>query len=314
MMLALVGVALGLLVLPAITARVGRRLPPREWAWLCAAALGAGLALLEIGLVLRAAPPALRAVGVGWLASACERLLGPLVAGGPALGWAAGSGALALPTVAVVVWRRERRTRRRLAGELWLGERRVVAGHAVVVLPVTRPLALSFELAKHDQVIVVSEGLVRALEDSQTEAVVRHEAAHLRWGHQRLLTLANVAERTLGRLPAVARSAAELHLAVERWADEQAAQPSPESRRAVRDSLVALAGLSPVAGVAGFADADTVAARLLALESPPARPPVSQHALLYLPGTVAGLVATPAVVTWGNHLQTVLVMSGRCSI
>lgn len=314
MVLALVGVALALVVLPGLTVRIGRRLQPREWGRLCATALGGGLALLEGVLVLRAAPPALRALGVEWLASACERLLGPLLAGGPALSWAAGAASLALPLSAAVVWRRARRLRLRLVDELWLGEHRVVARHPVVVLPVARPLAVSFELPQHEQVIVLSEGLLQALDASQVEAVVRHEAAHLRCQHQRLLTLASVAEQVLGWLPPVARSAAELRLALERCADEDAAGPSPAARQAVRDSLVTLAGLSRMPGVAGFADAGTVAVRILALESPPQRPPVSHHALLYVPGGVAGLVATPALVTWGNHLHMVLAMSGRCSI
>ncbi len=314
MILALVGVALALLAAPGLTGRVGRRLPPREWTWLCAAAVTGGLVLLEVAVLLRAAPPALRALGVGWLASACERLLGPLLAGGPALSWAAGAAAVALPAIAVVVWRRGRRVRRGLAGELWLGERRSVAGHPVVVLPVARALALSFAPTKHERVIVISEGLLAALGPPQVEAVVRHEAAHLRHGHQRMLMAAAVAECAMGWLPTVGRSAAELHLAVERWADEWAAQPSPAARSALRDSLVTLAGVSAAAGVAAFADAATVAARIMALDSPPPRPPVTQHALLYLPGGAAGLVATPALAAWVNHMHMVLAMSGRCSV
>lgn len=313
MILALVAVALALLALPGLTGRVGRRLPPREWTWLCAAALTGGLVLLEVAVLLRAAPPALRALGVRWLASACERLVGPLLAGGPVLSWVAGAAAVALPAAAVVVWRQGKRVRRGLAAELWLGERRSVAGHAVVVLPVSRALALSFAPTRHDGVIVISEGLLVALAPLQVEAVVRHEAAHLRHGHQRLLVVAAVAAGALGWVPTIGRSAAELHLAVERWADEWAAQSSPATRNALRDSLVALAGVYPAAGVAAFADAGTLAARIMALESPPPRPPVTQHALLYLPGGAAGLVAAPALASWANHLHMVLAMSGRCS-
>lgn len=313
-MLAVVGVALTLLALPGITRPVGRRLPPPEWAWLCALSLAGGLALLELALVLRSAPPVLRAMGVGWLASACERLLGPLLAGGPALSWAAGAAAGAMPAAAALAWRQGARMRRRLAAELWLAERRVIGGHTVVLLPVERPFAASFECGQHGQAIVVSDSLLSALEPAQAEAVVRHEAAHLRCGHQRLLTLATAAEMVLGWFPAVAGSAAELRLAVERWADEQAALPSPAARRAVRDSLVVLAGLASGPGLATFADARTVAARITALEAPPPRPPLGQHALLYLPGSVAGLVAMPALLAWGRHFHMVLMMSGRCPI
>lgn len=314
MMLAVVGAALVLVALPGIFERVGRRLASREWTWLCAGALAAGLALLEIGMVLRSAPPVLRAVGVGGLARACERLLGPLLTGGPTVGWAAGAAAIALAGAVGLSRRSLRDVRRRVAAELWLGERRVVAGHPVVVLPVARPLALSFEHRRHRQVIVVSNGLLDALSPTQVAAVVRHEAAHLRYRHQRLLTLATVADRVLGWLPPVARSAAALHLAVERWADEEAARPSPAARQAVRDSLLTLAGLCPVAGVAGFADVSTLAARITALESPPPPPPVSQHVLLYLPGSAVGLVAGPALLAWGDQVRMVLAMAGRCPI
>ncbi len=314
MIVALVGVAVVLLVLPGLTDRVGRRLAPMEWAWLCAVALAGGLVLLEVALVSRAAPPVLRAIGVASLASACERLLGPLLPGGLVGSWAAAASALMLPVVAAAQWRRGWRVRHRLAGDLWLGHRRVVAGHDVVVLPVTRPFALSFEHSGSERVIVASDGLFGALTPAQAQAVVRHEAAHLRHGHQRLLTLASVVQRALGWLPGVTRSAGALHLAVERWADEDAAAASSEARMAVRDSLLALAGVATAVGVAGFADASTVAARIAALEAPPPRPSVGRHVLLYLPGSVAGVVAAPALVSWGNHVHMVVAMSGRCSI
>lgn len=64
-----------------------------------------------------------------------------------------------------------------------------------------RPLALSFELPHQEQFIVLSEGLLHALDASQAQAVVRHEAAHLRSRHQRLRTLASVPEQALGWLP-----------------------------------------------------------------------------------------------------------------
>lgn len=313
-MLAVLVAAVVLLTLPGISVRAGRRLPPKEWTWLCVTAVGGGLVLLEAGLVLRGAPPVLRAAGVAWLAKACERMLGPLLAGGPAASWVAGAGAVAIPMASVLVLRTGRRVRRRLTAELWLGELRLIAGYAVVVLPIRRPLAFSFDLGNHQQVIVASDGLFGALGPSHSEVVLRHEAAHLRHRHQRLLALSTVAERVLGWFPGVTRSAAALNLGVERWADEDAAGSSPAGRLAVRNSLLALAGLSPVEGVAPFADAKTVAARLVALESPPLRPSFSQRAPLYLPGGAAGLAATPALLAWGSHMHMVLAMSGRCSI
>lgn len=312
-LLAVVGAAAALVALPGALDRFGRRLRPWEWGWLSTIGLGGGLVLLEAVLLLRAAPTLLRAGGVVWLATACERVLQPLVAGGPVVGWAAALGAVALPASAAVHWRRGRRLRARLAGDLWLGERRVIGGHPVVVLPIARPMALSFEHHGAPS-IIVSDGLLRVLDDAQVEAVVRHEAAHLRHAHQRLLTVAAVAEGVLGWLPPVARTAGAVRLAVERWADEEAAASAAGGRHAVRDSLLVLADVDPLAGVAAFTDAATIVARVAALESPSPPPLVRQHLLLYVPGSVAGAVAAPALVTWGGHVHMVLAMSGRCSI
>lgn len=315
MTLAILAVTAGaLLVLPGRTNNIGRRLPPREWSWLCGIGLGGGLALIEAATTLRAAPPLLTAVGVPGLAAACSRVMGPLLGGGPLVTWGAGAVAAALPVRAAMVWRRTARGRRRVAAELWLGERAVIAGYDVVVLPVGRPAAISFA-ASGEKFIVVSTGLLGVLDERQVEAVLAHEVAHLRHRHQRLLAIAAVAEGVAGWLRPAARSAAALRLAVERAADEDAAAAAgPGGRQAVRDSLVALANAAPAGDVAAFADAATVAARIHAMDAPP--PPVTPvwHTLLYAPGAAAGLAVGAAMATWGGHLQTVVAMAGRCGV
>lgn len=312
-LLVVLAAAVVLLALPGALDRFGSRLSPREWAWLTTVGLGAGLALVEAVLVLRAAPTLFRAAGVEWLATACERVLRPLIAGGPVVGWAAAVAAVALPAAGAFRWQQGRRLRGRLVEDLWLGRPRVIGGHDVVVLPVERPLALSLEHRGLRRVIV-SDGLLRVLNTAQVEAVVRHEVAHLRHGHQRMLTVATLAEGALGRLPPVRRAARAARLAAERWADEEAAGGTAGGRLAVRDSLLVLAGVSPVAGAAAFADAATIAARVAALETPSPPAPVSQHLMLYVPGIVAGAVVAPALVTWGGHVHMVLAMSGRCAL
>jgi len=203
--------------------------------------------------------------------------------------------------------------RRRVASELWLGERTVIAGHEVVVLPIGRPFAVSFATAASDETVVVSGGLLECLDERQAAAVVRHEVAHLRLRHQRLLAVAAVVEGVVGWLPPVARSVGALHLAVERAADEEASSAAPGARHDVRESLLILAGLSSVSGVAAFADARTVAARIAALAASPAPPGAGLHTLVYTPGTAAGLVAAPALLSWGGHLRMVVAMAGRCA-
>ncbi|MFP5318208.1 MAG: M48 family metalloprotease [Acidimicrobiia bacterium] len=314
MTLTLLAAAGALVALPGLTDRFGRRLAPEEWARLCGLGLGGGLALFELAVLLRAAPPLLRAVGVPGLAAACSRVIGPLLAGGPTVTWAAGVAAVAVPARIGMAWWRAARVRRRIACDLWLGERAVIAGRDVVVLPVSRPIAVSFATTAGEEAVVVSAGLLDRLDHKQVEAVVRHEAAHLRRRHQRLLSVAAAAEGVAGWMPPVRRSARALRLAVERGADEEAAAASSGGRIDVRDSLLALAGLPPAPEVAAFADPATVAARIAALDAPPRRPGIASHALLYAPGAVAGLMAAPALVSWAGHVRTVVAMAGRCGV
>lgn len=313
-LLVVAAAGLALLALPRAAEGLGRRLRPSEWARLCAVALTGGISLVELALLLRAAPTLLHAAGVGAVAAACGRLLGPLMVGGPIVGWASAVAAAAVPAVGLVVWHRGRQARSRVAADLWLAEDRIVGGHRVEVLPIDRPFAMSFECPGRGGVIVATEGLFGLLDAEEAAAVVRHEAAHLRHRHQRLLTLATAIRQILGWIRPIRRSAAALHLAVERWADEDAAQPSPRARRALRDSLLRLVGCPPAAGVAAIADARTVLARIEALDAAPPAPPAPLHTLLYAPGTAIGLAATPAVASWGGQIQTVLAAAGRCPI
>lgn len=310
-MIAALGAAVVLLALPAALARVGRRLAPSEWAWLCAAAVGGGVLVLEAVLLLRAAPGVLAAAGLDAFAAACSRALAPLLTGGAAVTWAAASAAVVLPAAAAVALHRGRRLRGRLAAELWLGERHDIAGSPVVVLPLGRPLAVSLDHA--EALVVISQGLVDMLTGEELAAVVRHERAHLAHHHQRLQSIRTAVAPLLGRLPVVRRSLAVFDLAVERWADEASAS-GHEHRQVLRRSLLRVAGVAPVAGVTAFADASTVAARLEALASPPVTIGRTLHPLLYLPGIVLAAVAAPPVVERMQQTAAVAAMAGQCVV
>jgi len=312
-MIAALAAGFALLALPAALGRVGRRLAPSEWAWLCTVALAAGAGLVEAVLLLRATPGVLGAAGFDAFAAACSRVLGPLATGGPAVTWAAAAAAVALPAAAVLATARARRLRQRLAGDLWLGDEHVLAGHPVVVLPVGRPLALSFRAPK--PTIVVSQGLIARLDADELAVVVDHEAAHLAHNHQRLQAVRVAVAPALGRLPVIRRSIAALDLAVERTADEAAAGPDRHRRDALRRSLLAVSGLAPApVGVAGFADAATLATRIDALEAPPAPLPPIARRLLYVPGLAAAAVAAPFIADRVDRTVAVVAMAGRCFI
>ena len=301
-----------LLLLPGVADRLGRRLRPAEWARLCATALTGGTILLEAVLVLRATPGVLRAIGLHSFAHACDRVLGPLVVGGTPATFLAAATGIALPTAAGFAAMRECRLRRRLADDLWLGRRHIIDGYRVVELPLQRPLAVSFDDGQ--PTIVISSGLLELLSTDEITAVVRHEAAHLRHHHQRLHAAARLIAPLRG-LPGIRQSSAALNLSVERWADEDACTGSPAIREALRTSLLRLAQLpGGLAGATQFAEAHTVAARVDALAA--TRRPVNAqvHALLYLPGTAALLVAAPAIYQWANQTRSLLTMAGRCPV
>lgn len=311
MLLALLAGGLALLALPGAARRFGRGLDPAEWSRLCSLALAAGGAVLELAVVLLAAPTVLRAVGVPEIAAACERMLAPLAPGGPVAGWLAAGLAVALPASGLLGVLRARRSYRTFRIEGWLGQHTTFGAHELVVLPTDEPLALTVD--GHDPQIIVSEGLVAVLTDEELDAVLRHEAAHLLHRHQRYLLLATAIDHGLGFLPFVRRSAATLRIALERWADEEAAGEAGQTRSTVRGALVGVTrALVAPAVVASFSAADTVMERLDALEAAPPHPSRWRRMALYTPGLILSGLVLFSLALWAGEVRALLAMTGRC--
>jgi Zn-dependent protease with chaperone function len=300
----------GLLALPALLRSVGRRLTPPEWSKLCAAALVGGALTVETGAVLYAAPTVLRAVGVSALANACERMLGHFAPGGPWVGWACALGAATIAALAGHGVIKTRRVQRLVWAEPGLGLHERFGEHELVTLPTGRPLAVSVEGPTSQ--ILVSDGLVDTLPPDQLAAVLRHEAAHLSLGHQRLLTLAGAVERAFAFFPPSARGAAALRTALERWADEVAAGAAADARTRLRDAIVGVSGALVAPQVAALSAADTVAERVEALNHEPPAPGRMIRAVAYLPGTALGGSILLAGGLWAGQARMVLAMLGRC--
>ena len=299
--------AIALLGLPGVAWRFGRRLQPSEWSWFCVAVLLAGALMLELSLVLYAIPTTLRALGVHHLADMCERAIGAVLPGGAILGWPAAALAVAFPIRFALVARRTRRLQAGAHIEPCLGHHRPVDGYDLVVLPTEHVVAFSVCAATSQ--VVISRGLMDALRPEEVEAVVRHEAAHLQQGHQRLLLLVGSLESSLPLGTIVRRSTAALRTGLERWADELAVGHAGSSRAVLRRALVGVCeALMVPRAVAAFSAADTIAERLDALSVGPPRPTGRSRVAAYAPAVVITAVVLSAVAVWHHDILHVLAL------
>ncbi|MGH2386008.1 MAG: M56 family metallopeptidase [Candidatus Limnocylindria bacterium] len=308
---ALLASGAGLLLLPALSRPLGRQLPPHQWARLCAIALGAGGAIVEVAAALYAAPTVFRAAGIPAIAALCERMLGTLVPGGAWAGWVAAAVATMMPALAGIGVRRARRTQHAVHAEPWLGEHADWHGLDLVVLPTAHPVAVS--VPGDPAQIIVSEGLLASLEPSALEFVLRHEAAHLEHGHHRYLLLATAMDHALAFFPPARASTRAMRAALERWADEVAAGARPADRRTLRDALLDVTGAIVSPALAAFSTSDTVVERVDALDRDVPRPGLATRAALYTPGLALGGVAIVALGTWAANAQMIVAMAGQCA-
>lgn len=301
---------LALLALPAMARRLGRRLAPDEWSRLCVVALLAGAAVVELSLILYAAPTVLRAAGVPELADLCERALGRLLPGRAAVGWPAALAALAFPVLAGLDTVRAHRSQRAVHVETWLGEHGEFRGHALVVLPTDSVLAFCSNGPIPQ--IVVSRGLVAALSPEELDAVLRHEATHLEYRHQRFLLLASAFDHSLAVLPFIRTSTVALRTALERWADEAAAGTSCASRAVLRRALLGITAAMVNPAVAAFSAAETVVERLNALGDDPPRPSALRRVAVYAPVAAISATVLAALGAWTAQAGHIVAWVSHC--
>lgn len=237
------GGALLLIALPAlIRPIVQRSRRPGVWAVVSVFSLGTGFVLVEAGLIHATLPHLFSALGAERLAEACRHLGGHLFGGSSWFGLLAGflavtvaarmMSAVAHTTRAYSVFRHDASdlTQTRLAGQ------------DTVLAPISSRTALA--VPGRSPYILLSLPLVADLHSGELAAVIRHEASHLRNHHERFLLVGTVVGHSLWFVPWAARAAATLRLALERWADEEAAS-GPSEREQVRSALSKL-GNSPL--------------------------------------------------------------------
>lgn len=288
---------LALIALPGVRRLPSNQLVPAEWARAAAAALRLGHATVRLGLLLGALPTVLRAVRVDEAASTCHKLFGPIAPGGPIAGWASAACLMWL-----VISRRRALSQHhqfldRLRVEPWLGRHEEIDGVDVVTLSTDAPLA--YAVPGSIGQVVLSDSLRNSLADDELAAVLKHERSHLRHRHDRLLAVAGTVDASFGAWPFARSSTHGLRLAIERWADEDAA-PSLGERRAVRAAL--LKTTATLLGPAlAFTSTCTILDRLAALEAEPPAPARKTRVAALAPIGAMAMLTGALIVAWTTY-------------
>jgi hypothetical protein len=140
--------------------------------------------------------------------------------------------------------------------------------------------------------VVVTPGLLGLLSPAEQQAVLAHEAAHVRLGHPRILLAGAVIGRSYRWLPPARLAWDRLRRDLEAAADDETSATAGTGPLLSALAKAALATTAPAAAAparAGFADPEDLRYRIRRLQAPPAR---SAH-------TATGLALAGAVLTGG---------------
>jgi len=215
--LALLVLGLVLLAIPGLVPEPPRRLPAREWTPVALLAMVAGVLALLAGLTLAALPTLAPVIGISELADRCRELLAPFAIESGIIDVLAAGLAILIASRIVVGIAHSARAARRTRIEPWLGEHELRAAFELVVVPTD--LILAFGVPGRTPQVVLSTGLVGRLRTDELEAVIDHEAAHLRLRHPALVAVLHGIDAGVGILPFVARSVRRVLSGLEVWAD-----------------------------------------------------------------------------------------------
>lgn len=215
------------------------------------------------------------------LASWCRSLTGhhePVSGVVGVLAW------VGLAYMAVAVWRSERSRRRavRQIGDELADDR--------------RPLAFAVSAGRSER-IVVSAGMVEALEPGDLRVVLAHERAHLRLRHHRFLHAVEIASCLV---PLLGPAKKAVRFATERWADEEAAAEVGDRRQvavAIARAALAVHDFRPALAFTGGSTTE----RIKALVDPPQ--PRRAVSPMMVVATLVGLV--PATIQF-HHMALIL--------
>ncbi|GAA2723894.1 M56 family metallopeptidase [Actinocorallia aurantiaca] len=181
----------------------------------------------------------------------------------------------------IILWRSVR----------WFTEVRAAQRMAEGLLRTDVPIAVAVPGRRGG--VLVSRGLLQALEPAELEVVFRHESSHLRHRHHRYLAVGALAA---GTLPPLRWLNERMRFALERWADEDAADATGDRELVARTiARVAILRSEPIPGTAGFSDSGVIQRVRALLDEAPGRNPVTGPVSLICTGLATGTLALVAL-------------------
>jgi Zn-dependent protease with chaperone function len=199
-------------------------------------------------------------------------------------------------TAVCVAARRYRRTlaqRRRHEEALQFVVR--ASGDSDDVCVLDHPIPVVYCVPSRTRPIVVSSGALDQLEDTELQAVLAHERAHLRNRHHVLLTVVDALAAALAWLPTFHDARRHLPLLLEMTADEIAARRWGRETVAMALRKLAIAP-SPAGGLAaGGSTTSQLGQRLARLETTPIADDAQVQRLTWV--TAATSVAVPLLIS-----------------
>ncbi len=230
-----------LMSVPAVT--TATRLTSEAKVRLACAAIACGSAVVGLGLVITASP-----LLILWHDGVPVSGLSHLSPGGR-WAWAAAAALVVLAATLASNSVRATLTRRRrvhAASQLGAAVHHDRCGVAIRILPIEDVLALAAPSPTPH--VVISQALHDLLDPAALDAVVAHEAAHLRLRHDRHLFLLSLYAQVWGWMPRVDSTVGTLRKEIEKWADNTAVGSG------ATDSQTLAAAIETVAQASGSAN------------------------------------------------------------
>lgn len=282
-----------LMSVPAVA--TATRLTSEAKVRLSCAAIACGSAVVGLGLVITASP-----LLILWHDGEPISGLSHLSPGGR-WAWAAAAALVVLAATLASNSVRATLTRRRrvhAASQLGSAVHHDRCGVAIRILPIEDVLALAAPSPTPH--VVISQALHDMLDPAALDAVVAHEAAHLRLRHDRHLFFLSFYVQVWGWLPRVDSIVGNLRQEIEKWADDSAVRSGTTDPQDLATAIETVAEASAISTQTHISARERAAAlRIVTPSEPPLWQQLAMTALTATALLGSGYAATHSLVDLG---------------